>query len=49
MILSYFHISMRKMFIILSGIIGLPGETVQVKDGYVYINGREAGEVISIW
>ncbi len=25
-------------------IIGLPGETVQVKDGYVYINGKKLDE-----
>ena len=34
LILLYFHISMRKILT-----IGLPGETVQVVDGYVYING----------
>ena len=32
----------EKMHIIISkGSVGLPGETVQIKDGKVYINGKE--------
>ena len=29
-------------------IIGLPGETVQIVDGYVYINGRKLGETYGL-
>ncbi len=29
-------------------IIGLPGETVQIKDGYVYIDGEELEELINV-